>query len=223
MMRIFAALFFMMIPLKLKLFFYRKFFGYQLDGTIRIGFSLVLTRKLTMQGHSKIGHLNVIKGLTEVKMGEYSSIGSLNWISGFPEHIKTPHFSDQAGRSPKLELGDHSAITNRHLIDCTDTVSIGRFSTFAGFRSQILTHSISITESRQRSGPVKIGDYTFVGTSSIILPNSRLPDYSVLGAGSVLNKKYTEEYQLYAGNPARPVKTLDRNAAYFIRKIGYVV
>ena len=120
-------------------------------------------------------------------------------------------------------LGDHAAITNRHLIDCTDTVTIGCFSTFAGFRSQILTHSISIQDARQRSGPVVIGDYTFIGTASIILPNSRLPSFSVLGAGSVLNKKLNEEYWLYAGNPARPVKELAQGAAYFSRKTGYIV
>jgi len=222
-MRIIVALIFMLFPLKLRLFCYRRFFGYQLDKTSYIGFSLVLTRKLIMRRNSKIGHLNVIKSLTEVSMGEHASIGNLNWISGFHENIKTSHYADQTGRSPKLLVGDHAAITNRHLIDCTDTVSIGRFSTFAGFGSQILTHSISIAEARQRSGPVEIGDYTFVGTSSIILPNACLPSFSVLGAGSVLNKKYTEEYQLYAGNPARPVKKLDQNAAYFKRKTGYVI
>ena len=68
-----------------------------------------------------------------------------------------------------------------------------------------------------------IGDYTFVGTGSIILLNSSLPSFSVLGAGSVLNKKYSEEYFLYAGNPARAVKKLEHDAAYFNRRTGYVV
>jgi len=147
----------------------------------------------------------------------------LNWISGFPKDVNLLHFADQTDRAPKLTLGDHAAITNRHLIDCTDAVTIGRYSTFAGFKSQILTHSISIVDSRQRSGPVVIGDYTFVGTASIILPNSCLPSCSVLGAGSVLNKKYIDEYFLYAGNPARPVKKLECDSAYFIRTTGYVI
>lgn len=211
------------LPWPVKRLIYIQYSGYQIDKTSRIGFSLVMPRQLVMHKHARIGHLNVIKGLTEVSMGEKASIGSLNWISGFPENLKTEHFADQITRSPRLVIGEHSAITNRHLIDCTDTVSIGNFSTLAGFRSQILTHSISIAESRQRSGPVSIGDYTFVGTASVILSNSALPNYSVLGAGSVLNKKYTEEYQLYAGNPARRVKQLDQNAAYFNRTIGYVI
>ena len=198
-MRALTAIFLMFFPSTLKKFLYRKLFGYQIDDGAYIGFSLVLPRALVMRRGARIGSLNVIKGLSEVSMGEHATIGSLNWISGFPEDHHSPHFADQVGRSPSLIIGNHSAITNRHLIDCTDTVTIGRFSTFAGFRSQILTHSISIAESRQRSGPVNIGDYTFVGTASVFLPNSSLPDFSVLGAGSVLSKQYTEAYRLYAG------------------------
>jgi acetyltransferase-like isoleucine patch superfamily enzyme len=223
MIKTIAAVFFMFLPLGLKRIFYRKIFGYQIDITSKIGFSLVMPKNLRMQKNSKIGHLNLIKGLSEVSLGECASIGNLNWISGFPENTKSAHFADQPNRFPKLVLGDHSAITNRHLIDCTDAVTIGRYSTFAGFRSQILTHSISIAESRQLSGSVSIGDYTFVGTSSVILPNTSLPNFCVLGACSVLNKKYTEEYQLYAGNPAKPIKHIDKTAHYFNRKIGFVV
>lgn len=222
-MKIIAAFVLIFLPTRLSRFLYRKLFGFQIHDSARIGMSLVIPGRLSMAKNSKIGHLNVIKGVAEVAIGESASVGSLNWISGFPKNTNSTHFSDQFNRSPKLVLGDHSAITNRHLIDCTDAVIIGRFTTFAGFRSQILTHSISINESRQRSGPVVIGDYAFIGTGSIILPNSCLPSFSVLGAGSVLNKQYSEEYQLYAGNPARPVKSLDHDAAYFNRKAGYVI
>lgn len=188
-----------------------------------IGLSLVMPGSLHMAKNSRIGHLNIIKGVDKVFIGESASIGSLNWISGFTKSSNSSHFTDQVERVPVLRLGAHAAITNRHLIDCTDSVSIGRYSTFAGFRSQILTHSISIADSRQRSGPVVIGDYAFVGTGTIILPNACLPSFSVLGAGSVLNKAYCDEYFLYAGNPARPVKSLDKNSAYFVRTSGYVI
>ena len=222
MLKFLLALVAFFMPWCVKKHIYKRIFRYEIHTDARVGFSLVLPGYLVMGEKSKIGHLNVIKGVAEISMGKSASIGSLNWISGFPENTDSLHFADQIGRLPKLSLGDHAAITNRHLIDCTDAVTIGRFSTFAGFRSQLLTHSISIVDSRQRSGPVVIGDYTFVGTASVILPNSCLPSFSVLGAGSVLNRKYSEEYWLYAGNPARPVKKLERDAAYFVRAVGYV-
>ncbi len=213
----------MFLPNKLKRLCYIYFCDYNIDSTSRIGFSLIMAKKLIMKENARIGHLSVIKSLSEVSMGECSSIGNLNWISGFPENSKSPHFADQPNRKPKLIIGKHSAITNRHLVDCTDTVSIGDYSTFAGFRSQILTHSISIHLCQQQSGPVSIGDYTFVGTGVVMLPNTSLPNYSVLAAGAILNKRYVEEFYLYAGNPARPVKSIDSSVPYFKRTIGYIL
>lgn len=223
MIKIVIAVIAIFLPRRVKAFVYRSFFNFSLHPNSKIGFSFVLPCHLVMDKNSRIGHLTVIKSLTQVSLGESASIGNLNWISGFPAKTQSKHFMAQVDRNPVLIVGAHSAITNRHLIDCTDQVTIGSHSTFAGFRSQILTHSISISEARQRSGPVVIGDYAFVGTGSIFLPNSGLPSYSVLGAGSVLNKRFDESYQLYAGNPARPVKSLDRNAAYFTRATGFII
>ena len=174
-----------------------------------------------MGAGARIGHLTVCRGLSLLKMGEKSSIGNLNWITGFPAGDPA-FFSADVGRRPELILGDQSAVTNRHLLDCTNSIKIGRFTTFAGVRSQILTHSIDLHECRQASKPVLIGDYCFVGTGCVVLGGSILPDYSVLGAGSILNKQYADPYFLYAGNPARPIKQLPKEMAYFTRSTGFV-
>lgn len=222
-MKFFICFLLIFLPFRAKRFLYKKLLGYEIHYHAKIGMSLVFPGKLTMDKNSKIGHFSVIKGVAEVALGESASIGNLNWISGFPLNTDSLHFSDQLDRRPKLKLGMHSAITNRHLIDCTDSVIIGCFSTFAGFRSQILTHSVSISEARQRSGPVTIGDYTFVGTGCIFLPNASLPSFSVLAAGSVLNKAYHDQYWLYAGSPARPIKQIEPSNSYFTRKTGFII
>jgi acetyltransferase-like isoleucine patch superfamily enzyme len=121
-----------------------------------------------------------------------------------------------------LVLGEHAAISNRHMIDCTARVVIGRFTTFAGFYSQILTHSIDLEKGRQSSEPVEIGEYSFVGTNCILLGGSVLPDRSVLAAKSLLNKKHSEPQTLYGGVPAKPIKALPANWAYFQRTAGFV-
>lgn len=175
-----------------------------------------------MRENSRIGHLNVIKGVSDVFMGKFSTIGNLNWITGLAELPSMESFLDQTNRVSRFLLAQHAAVTNRHFIDCTDEVSIGQYATFAGFRSQILTHSISIARGQQQCEKVFIGDYSFVGTGCILLPNAKVPNFSVLGAGSVLNKNFSEEYFLYAGSPARPVKTLDPDSVYFKRTMGYV-
>jgi acetyltransferase-like isoleucine patch superfamily enzyme len=180
-----------------------------------------MPRSLEMGANSRIDHLTVCKGLDRVVISDFGLIGRLNWITGFPSENRD-HFGSDINRNPSLFLGQHAAITNRHIIDCTNEVSIDEFSTIAGFRSQILTHSIDLKEGKQKSHPIKIGKYCFVGTGVIVLGGAELPDYSVLGAGSVLNKSHKTPSSLYAGAPARHVKILEGNMEYFVRNEGFV-
>jgi acetyltransferase-like isoleucine patch superfamily enzyme len=197
-------------------------FGYQIHPTARIGLTWAFPRKLIMEEHTSIGHLTVCKNLDLVHLKQHASIGRGNWITGFPTGTDSKHFRSEPERRAELILEQHAAVTNRHLIDATNRVIIGRFATFAGFASQILTHTIDIVEGRQSSKPVTIGAYAFVGTSCVILGGSALPDYSVLGAKSLLNDAYIETHQLYGGVPAKPIKSLPKDAAYFTRDTGFV-
>ena len=142
-------------------------------------------------------------------------------MNGFPSG-DTRHFKHQTDRRPRLEIGEHSAITKDHHLDCTSEIVIGSFTTIAGYGSQLLTHSIDIEANRQDSKPIHIGNYCFVGTDCTILGGAKLPDYSVLGAKSLLNKGFEETYKLYAGVPAREVKELSKDSGYLKREEGFV-
>lgn len=210
-----------LFPWNVKRWILQKFFGYEIHPTAKIGISWVLPQHLIMEAHSQIGTLTVCKSLDLIHLKEYAIIGNGNWITGFPSS-STAFFAGYDQREPQLIVGKHSTITNRHLIDCSDSVTIGAFSTFAGFNSQILSHSISIELSKQTASPITIGDYCFIGTNCVLLQDSSLPNYSVLGAKSLLNKKYLEEYTLYAGVPARSIKSLPKEYLYFARTVGYI-
>ncbi len=186
-----------------------------------IGLSLVLCRQVELGNGARIGHFNFLKNLSLVQLGDHAIINNLNWITGFPK-IDSPHFATELDRAPELILGRHAAITNRHLIDCTARVTIGSYTTIAGFRSQILTHTIDIVEARQTSRPLTIGDYCFIGTDCILLGGSALPSHSVLGAKSLLNKPHLTEYRLYGGVPAKELSELPADAKYFHRQTGFV-
>jgi len=164
-------------------------FGYQIHPTSRIGLSWFFPKRLVMEAHSNVGHLNVCKGLDLVVLKQYSIIARGNWITGYPKN-KTTHYYDQKDRLPQLILEEHVGISSRHIFDCTNSVTIGKYSTIGGFRSQFLSHSIDIKDCRQTSKPIRIGDYCFVGTDCVLLGGSTLPDYSILGAKSLLNKQY---------------------------------
>ena len=212
----------LLLPWKFRRAFLEKQFGYQIHPTARIGFACVFPNRLIMEEGSHVDHLTICKGIDLLHLKAHAYIGRGNWITGFPLG-PSPHFASETDRRPELVLGAHAAITHRHFIDCTNSVSIGDFSTLAGFQSQIMTHSIDIERNCQASLPVRIGRYCFVGTNSVLLGGSALPDFSVLGAKSLLNKSFNESYQLYGGVPAEPIKKLSPDYKYFSRSEGYVI
>ncbi|MCK1546332.1 acyltransferase [Bradyrhizobium sp. 179] len=193
-------------------------FGWSIDPTARIGLSLLATPRLTMGPNSRIGHLNFARHIEEMTLGRGALLGNKNWISGWP--IGSNRAFQDSGRAPSLHINNEAAITHSHRIDCTDRVTIGAFTTIAGWNTQLITHAIKVTEARQRCGPIEIGSYCFVGSRCVILNGARLPDYSVLSAGSVLSRAHDEPYGLYSGVPATRQRTLDPNAAYFTRTAG---
>jgi acetyltransferase-like isoleucine patch superfamily enzyme len=218
-----ASMLLVFFPWRIKRFILVHIFGNKIHKSAYIGVSLVSVKHIILEKDARIGHFTVIKGLEHVEVGESGRIGNLNWITGFPMGLDSAHFSDATARYPSLFVGKHAAITNRHIIDCTDRVSVGGYSTFAGFRSQILTHSIDIHLNRQISMPVQIGAYCFVGTGVILLPGSDIPKFSVIGAGSVVIGPLINEKCLYSGVPAKKIHDIASDTAYFLRKSGYVV
>jgi acetyltransferase-like isoleucine patch superfamily enzyme len=211
------------LPWPLKRLLLQRLFGYQLHATARIGVAWVYPRYLRMAAGARIASLTVAVNFDVLELGELASIGRSNWITGFATGTTSPHFAHQSDRRAELLLGDHAAITKNHHIDCTNSITIGPFSTIAGYRTQLLSHAIDLQLNRQHSQPIRIGAYCLVGTSCVILGGSVLPDHCVLGALSLLNKAYTETWCLYAGQPARRMKSIEATAAYFSRRHGYVV
>jgi acetyltransferase-like isoleucine patch superfamily enzyme len=195
-------------------------FGYELHPSARIGCALVTVGHLKMEDGAKVGSFTIMKGIDRVVVGERSSIGSFCLITGFPSST-TRYFRHVADRSPSLTMGRHSAITRFHLIDCNAAITIGDFTTVAGYFSQLLTHSIDVYENRQDAKPIRIGDYCFIGTNSVVLGGVTIADRCVTGAKSLINKPLGETDSLYAGVPARRVKSLE-GCAYFTRETGWV-
>ena len=209
------------LPWVLRRFVLIRLCNWEISGSARIGFSFISAAKVSLKDGSRVGHLNFISGLDELALGQNSTIGNLNWVTG---GLKTTSVRKSRKGKPTraLYLRDESAITNRHYIDCTDILAIGSFSTFAGVRSQVLTHAIDLVRCELSTAPVIIGDYTFIGSGCIILPGASLPSFSILGAGSVLRKSHDESWTLYAGNPARPIRLIDRGDKYFSRNRGAI-
>ncbi len=212
-----------LLPWFLKRRILNHFYGYDLHPLSRIGFSYIFPHFLRMASGARIGNFNVAVNLDSMTMGENSTIARGNWITGFPTGTTSKHFAHDKNRRSQLIMGRESAITKNHHIDCTNAITIGDFVTIAGYQSQLLTHSIDVYQGRQDSLPISIGDYCFVSTGVTILGGTALPAHSLLSAGAVLTKQYEEEWKIYAGVPAKPIKGIPPSAAYFTRDKGFVI
>ena len=197
-------------------------FGYKIHKKAYIGKSIIISDYLYMSENSTIGNLTFCKNIGNLHLGKSARLGSLNYITGFPQHGKG-FFEHKTKRQCQLIIGNHSAITSRHFLDCSAGIIIGDFTTFAGIKSQVLTHSIDVYKNIQDCDPVTIGTYCFIGTGVTILGGSKIPDYSVLGSSSLVNKKLIETHTLYAGVPAKKIRELIHDeVSYFKRSVGIV-
>jgi acetyltransferase-like isoleucine patch superfamily enzyme len=209
------------LPWQLRRPILQAVFGYELHPSSRIGFSWVYPKRLRMSERARIGHCTFSKGLDLIDMGRYATIGNLNWITAYPS-VGGVHFQHAPSRVPSLILEDQAAITSQHFLDCASQIRIGAFSTVAGLRSQFFTHSIDIQNGRQDTQPIDIGAFCLIATGTVVLPGASVPDYSVVSACSVVNRELTQSYRMYGGTPARPVKELPTDCAYFTRSVGFV-
>ena len=205
---------------------YRLFFGYQIGKRVHFGFSIIDAaecqieddvrvghlnviigvQRLTMGDHVRIGHLNIIRGGEEVRLGRYSEIMRMNEINSIPE----PDAVNPV--EPRFMLGAGSIVTTGHKIDFTDRVDIGRRTIIGGRNSSLWTHN------RQRTRPINIGEFAYVGSEIRMAPGSSIPSRCIVGIGSVITSEIDAEEWLIAGVPAKPIKELGSEDRFLIER-----
>lgn len=215
MIRLLIAAMLAVLPAKLHRLGGMVLLGWKVDPTAHIGHSIISARKVTIGPRARIGTANVIKGLEELTIGADTVISYLNWISG--PRLDSGAFVHAPKRRPALILHDGAAISGRHLIDCSDTVTLGEFATLGGYRSTIFTHSVDLLRNQQRCAPVTIGQRTAVLSNAVIMAGTTIADFSIVSAGSVVNSSLRKTHTFYRGNPAVEVRTLPEDLGYFIR------
>jgi acetyltransferase-like isoleucine patch superfamily enzyme len=215
-----------LLPAFLKCPFYRWFFGYRIGKRVRIGLSIIDAKQcqidddvtighlnvfigvkeLVIRDHVRIGHLNIIRGGDEVSLGRYAEIIRMNEINSIPDpDVVNP-------TDPRFLMGDGSIITTGHKIDFTDRVEIGRRSILGGRNSSLWTHN------RQRTRPISIGSFAYIGSEIRVAPGGALPSRCIVGIGSVVTGELTAEGYLIAGVPAKPVKELTDEDKFLVER-----
>lgn len=208
------------LPMRLKRLVMTRFLGWEIDPTAHISMALVKCDHVVLGPRARIGFGAVIQGLQSLHVGADSTIGGKSRIFG--ETLDSGQFPKFPDRVPSLRIGEHSDLL-RVTFDCQDVVEIGKFTTFAGRESLILSHGIDVNLGEMTVAPVKIGDYCMIGARVTILMGVSIADRSVIGASSVVTKSLEKVETLYAGSPATAKRAIPSDAKYFSRKIGRAV
>jgi acetyltransferase-like isoleucine patch superfamily enzyme len=124
---------------------------------------------------------------------------------------------DEASPSPALIIGDYTNIEQNIHIACRYRIQIGsNVSITANCAIVDVTHPYENVNDHRKIGarielvdrPVEIGDGTFIGMNSLILPGSKIGRYCMIGAGSIVNG-IIPDYSVALGCPARIIKRYD--------------
>ncbi len=129
--------------------------------------------------------------------------------------------------SPDYRDGGHGFIHPTASFDGNNfsLISIGKNTTISA-DVVFLTHDYSITKALHVIGkndsarflkPISIGDYSFVGMRTIILPGSQIGSHVIIGAGSVISGTIPDNV-VVAGNPAKVICQTDEWAKKHIEK-----
>ena len=212
------------LPSFLKRFFYRHLFGYEIGKRVRIGLSVIDVANCRIGDDVTIGHLNIFIGTKTVSIGDNTRIGHFNVFRGgdlvsigryceilrFNE-INSLLASDMINEVDQtFMIGDGTMLGASHKIDFTDRVEFGTRVILGGRNSSVWTHN------RQMTQPVKIGDYSYVGSEIRIAPGGEIPAKCIVGIGSIITGKLEGELKLIAGVPAKVIKGLNTSDKFLI-------
>lgn len=149
----------------------------------------------------------------------------------------------------KTRIGSTVKLVDKKTIDIRDNVWIGHYSLLDGIGGitieqgvNIASHTCIYTHSSQDSirllgekfieipanerigytmEAVKIGEYTFIGTSCVLLPGTTIGKGCIVGAGSVVRGSFPD-YAILVGNPAKLVgDTRETDKKYFEQGIDF--
>ena len=150
-------------------------------------------------------------------IGNYVSIDSFFYCTtkltiGDYVHI-SPHVAVIGGKTTGLTVEDFCFLSVGSKYVCGSETFNG-----AGLIGPLIPDEYKDEQILQ---PITLKRFSGALANSVILPGVTMAEGSVLGANSLL-KQNTEPWTVYAGNPAKPIRTRSQHKAYeYAEKLGY--
>jgi acetyltransferase-like isoleucine patch superfamily enzyme len=127
---------------------------------------------------------------TKVSIGKVTHIASGCSIAG--------------GRDRQFKIGSFCSLSSGVKIWCTS-------DDFANDLVTIIPQDLEQVKTHLISGDVTFGDYTATGSNSVVMPNNRIPEGTVIGALSFVPAEFDfRPWSVYAGVPIRLIGARNR-------------
>jgi acetyltransferase-like isoleucine patch superfamily enzyme len=111
----------------------------------------------------------------------------------------------------ELIIGDNFIMNNQNIIVCCNHLEIGN-TVIMGHQNQIsdtnshYMYDFKNKTAKNNNDPIFIGNYCWIGNRISIMKGTTIPDYTIVGSNSLLNKKYIiPEGTVLAGIPAKEI------------------
>lgn len=113
-----------------------------------------------------------------------------------------------------LRIGPRASIGSRTYLDARGGLEMGH-DVNIGSDSHIITadHDLRSTRFEERYSPVRIGDYSALGTRCLVLRGVTVETGGAVAAGAVVNRD-VPAYTIVGGVPARPIAERPRGLDY---------
>jgi len=168
----------------------------------------VIEDHVTLQSHVVIKENTVLK--KHVFVDSHSCIGApgLAWIwDEHGERVKQPQLGGVIIEEDCHLATDITVVRG----SLSESTTIGKSTVIAhGTKighGAIIGEHVHMANNVSLAGNAVIGDRSFLGSASIISSNIKIPENTIVGAGAMVNKNFTESYCTLAGIPAKVIKT----------------
>jgi acetyltransferase-like isoleucine patch superfamily enzyme len=122
-------------------------------------------------------------------------------------HTSTIHHPENITRGKNVFPGDSPG----NYIEASNGITIGDYTNIGPNVGIISANHDPVNNTQHlKVSPIVIGKFCWIGMNAILLPSVELGDFTIVGAGSVVTKNFTEGYHVIAGNPAIVIKKLDK-------------
>jgi acetyltransferase-like isoleucine patch superfamily enzyme len=143
-------------------------------------------------------------------IGEYSIVDDFCYFSTKVRVGRCSHIANgcsiAGGGARQFELGDFSSLSSGVKVWCTSDDFVNDLVT-------IVPPGVEDVKEHLITGDVTIGDYTAVGSNTVIMPANHIPTGTTIGALSFVPAGFEfEPWSVYAGVPIKLVRPRNKQA-----------